>query len=77
MKVCVRKGKIRLTLYVSLRFGLWIAKIACGKNAAFKKVLRLCKKDVLRELKRYKRRNASLTLAEIESADGAQIFVRL
>lgn len=77
MKITVNRGRLRITLFVGLRFAFLIARIAVRKNAAARKFLSSCSKDIIRECKRYKRRNGSLTVVEAYAAEGDRVSVKL
>lgn len=76
MKVFIKHGHLRLFFLVGVRTGLRIAA-AAAKDEAAKAVLRTCGKDVVRALKRFKREYKSLPLAEILSAEGDRVTVKL
>ncbi len=76
MKIKVKYGRFSFTLFAGMRFAFFIAKKATRKNPTAKKILSACSKDIIRECKRYKRKNGSLTLVEVESEEG-KVLIKL
>lgn len=77
MKIRIRRGRVRLTLSVGLRFGFAVAGLACKKDKRAKAFFKACGKDVLRELKRLKRERGTFLLAEVVSAEGGRVLITL
>lgn len=77
MRIRIRKGRVRLTLRVNLRFGFALARLACGRDGRARAFFKACARDVLRELKRLKREGKHFLLAEIEDAEGGLVAITL
>ncbi len=76
MKIKVKYGRFSFTLFAGMRFAFFIAKKAARKNPTAKKILSVCSKEIIRECKRYKRKNGSLVLIEAENNEG-KVLIKL